>query len=322
MIGAGVTGLACARALQANANDDIEVVVLDKARAPGGRMSTRRSPVGAFDHGASVLDPADAGGYDPGGVLEPFTVRVAGDPSPRPIGLVPVPSASAYPKALAEGTDVRVGVHVAPLDPPGPDGDFVLSDRDGAEVVRADRLVLTAPAPQVAELLEVAHPAMAGVAGGVGFAPCWSAMVAFGESLPGEVTAVLDAPALEWAIAERAKPGREPGERWVLRADKAWSTEHLEDDAGAVARALLDVFAAAVGPGLPEPVHVEAHRWRYARVETAVAAPVLFDPAMPTLVAGGDWCAPLGPGLRAGTVGAALASGGALAATILRARQA
>jgi hypothetical protein len=59
--------------------------------------------------------------------------------------------------------------------------------------------------------------------------------------------AARDAGMLAWAVAEAAKPGRAPGERWVLQAAAAWSAEHLEDEPELVLGALLEGFRAAVG---------------------------------------------------------------------------
>ena len=60
IVGAGMAGLACAEALAGQGHD---LVVFDKGRGPGGRMSTRRvqTPVGEaqFDHGAQVFTAQD-----------------------------------------------------------------------------------------------------------------------------------------------------------------------------------------------------------------------------------------------------------------------
>ena len=57
VIGAGIAGIICARTLvQAGQR----VSVFEKSAGPGGRMATRDSPFGGFDHGAqyfTVRDP-------------------------------------------------------------------------------------------------------------------------------------------------------------------------------------------------------------------------------------------------------------------------
>lgn len=68
--------------------------------------------------------------------------------------------------------------------------------------------------------------------------------------------------------------------------------------------------AAAACLAVPlRPSYAEAHRWRFAQVETALGRPCQYDPAL-RLGAAGDWC--LGPRIEA-----AHDSGLALAQAIL-----
>ncbi|NBX83769.1 FAD-dependent oxidoreductase [bacterium] len=48
VIGAGISGLASARALQ---DQGFSVAILEKSRGLGGRMATRRDENGLWDHG-------------------------------------------------------------------------------------------------------------------------------------------------------------------------------------------------------------------------------------------------------------------------------
>ncbi|MGB5703206.1 MAG: FAD-dependent oxidoreductase, partial [Polyangiales bacterium] len=61
VIGAGLSGLACASALERR---DFDVRVFDKGRAPGGRISTRRVEIEGtevgFDHGAQYFTVRDS----------------------------------------------------------------------------------------------------------------------------------------------------------------------------------------------------------------------------------------------------------------------
>jgi len=49
VVGAGIAGLACARKL---IDAGHAVRVFEKSRGVGGRMATRRTPQGTYDHGA------------------------------------------------------------------------------------------------------------------------------------------------------------------------------------------------------------------------------------------------------------------------------
>ncbi len=312
VIGAGVTGLTCARAL---ADAGVEVVVREKARGVGGRLSTRRTEHGRFDHGAGVLRRQDVLDV-PGAELAPFAPRLAGAPAPSL--LVSVPGANTLPRALAVGLDVRPASHVAPLAPDG----LLLRDLDGAELGAFDRVVVTAPPAQVAELLARRSPDLAAHAATARMLPCWTAMVALPGSLRLPYDAVLDREPIRWAVAESAKPGRDGPERWTIQATAAFSAEHLEDPPQTVAAALLTALEhdarQAGGAALGEPVLLQAHRWRYARVGEALPEPFLHDLAAGVL-AGGDWCTPAAGSPSAGTVAAAQTAGAALATALLAA---
>ncbi|MEO0028791.1 MAG: tRNA 5-methylaminomethyl-2-thiouridine biosynthesis bifunctional protein MnmC, partial [Pseudomonadota bacterium] len=57
VIGAGMAGIACARTLMQAGH---RVTVFDKSRGASGRMSTRSSSFGTFDHGAQYFTVRDA----------------------------------------------------------------------------------------------------------------------------------------------------------------------------------------------------------------------------------------------------------------------
>tara|TARA_B100000900_G_C20331064_1_gene614215 strand:- start:465 stop:689 length:225 start_codon:yes stop_codon:yes gene_type:complete len=60
VFGTGLSGIACARALQA---EDVSVPLIDTGRCIGGRMVTRRTVVAGkaitFDYGAQYLDQSE-----------------------------------------------------------------------------------------------------------------------------------------------------------------------------------------------------------------------------------------------------------------------
>ena len=56
IIGAGISGLSCAKALE-QAGYDVEV--FDKGRNLSGRMATRRNDLSEFDHGAQYFTAKD-----------------------------------------------------------------------------------------------------------------------------------------------------------------------------------------------------------------------------------------------------------------------
>ena len=170
-----------------------------------------------------------------------------------------------------------------------------------------DAVLLALPSPQAAPLLAaIAHPFAAAAARTV-IAPCWAVMAVFDQRLDLPDTQRPSSGPLGWIARDSARPGHAAGpEAWVLHATADWSRAHLEDGPDSVIEALLQAFPASA-----KPVHVSAHRWRYALVETPLGQSCLWDPAA-SIGLCGDWC--LGPRIEA-----AYDSGVALARAVLAA---
>jgi hypothetical protein len=284
VIGAGMAGLACADALAERGHSP---TLFDKGRGPGGRMSTRRverdGATLGFDHGAQYFTARDPG----------FRARVAEWeragvaarwPAAGPDAWVGTPGMNAPVRAMAGAHDVRWGSRVEAVRRDGAGWRL-----DGAAAEGAfDAVVVAAPSEQAATLLAPA-PGFAALAAASRTLPCWTLMAAFDAPLPIPGDAMRDLGAVGWAARDSAKPGRAPGERWVVQAGPDWSTAHLEETPETVAPALLELFAREAGVDLPRPAHLQAHRWRYARSRPATdSAGALWDASL-RIGACGDW---------------------------------
>ncbi|WP_343344313.1 NAD(P)-binding protein [Sphingomicrobium sp. XHP0239] len=289
IVGAGMAGLACARALT-DADANVQVRLFDKGRGPGGRMSARRATVGGdtlrFDHGAQYFtarDPAFRSLVDEWKAAS-VVARwpVAGDDA-----FVGTPAMNAPIRALAADHDVRFACRIDRAE--RREGKWTLLSGESEETGPYDALIVAIPAEQAAPLLASHDDEMASAARATVSDPCWTVMVRFTEPLDRPDT-LCDAGAIGWAARDSAKPGRDGRECWVIQAGPDWSRAHLEDDADTVATALLDAFSAA-GRDLPPHDHLAAHRWRYARSGSA-GRDFLWNGDL-RLGACGDWL--LGP---------------------------
>jgi len=300
VVGAGLAGLACAGRLRESGH---AVTIFEKSRGPGGRASTRHEGPLAFDHGAqyfTVRDPEFrrvVERWHALGVARRWRGEVAvlgdgesvceRDPVERWVG---VPGMSALGRQLAGGLEVAYETRVAEVRR---DGDlWRLAADDGTEFGRFQAVVVSAPPPQTAALLERGAPAMAARAGAAPMAPCLAVMAAFERSLelPFAGAFVRGGSPLSWVACDSSKPGRSAdAETWVLHAGPGWSEAHLEDQPESVAAALLRAFGEALERRLDRPAHLRAHRWRYALPLATLEERCLRDETG-TIAACGDWC--------------------------------
>lgn len=309
IIGAGMAGLAAARALKAAG---LEPTLFDKSRGLGGRMATRRvddPALGAltFDHGAQYFTakgPAFRAVVDDWCAAGRATAWFNG-------GYVGTPGMTAPARALAEGLTVVGGCPVTGLRRAA-DG-WTVATASGAVDTPGNggfaAVVLAVPAPQAVPLAASAGVAMPALAA-VRYGPCWALMLAFDAPLGLDWNHLRreDGP-IGWVARNASKPGRAGGaETLVVHAGPDWSRQHLELTPEAAEAALDPLWRAATGI-TAAPRFVSVHRWRYALVEETAGEACLWD-ADTKLGACGDWC--LGP-----RVEAAFDSGAAMAARVI-----
>jgi predicted NAD/FAD-dependent oxidoreductase len=271
VVGAGLAGLVAASRLVAGG---CAVTVFEKSRGLGGRLATRRSEWGPFDHGAPVVH---CEAWQVASLAAEGTCVRWGD-----LGHVGMPGMSALVRPLGAGVDVRTEAEVAAVEP-GPDG-VTLRFKAGGEEGPFARVILALPAPQVLRIAGALDGAEA--LRGVEMGPVWTLMAAFGER-PDLPDIVRPGGALDLVVRDSAKPGRE-GERWVAHASHDWTRERLEREKEAVLPVLLAEMEDVAEGRLPRPVHVAAHRWRFGLTERALGAPFAAL-AGGVVLAGGDW---------------------------------
>jgi renalase len=298
IVGAGVAGASAAQAL---ARAGCSVQVLDKARGPGGRASTRRDDYAAFDHGAQYFtarDPAfrNALASPPLaaqwarwegriGAWEGREVSPAGDQE----RLVGVPGMNALARSLLGGVERCYGARVAVIE--RQDTTWRLLDEAGVLLARASALILTAPPSQSAALLGDQAPGLRALCEGVRMLPCWALMARYARRIEIDWDGLfVNAGPLSWCARNGSKPGRAGPESWVLHASPLWSAEHLECEPAAVVGPLLAAFSAVAGASAAKPVAVHAHRWRHALADPPLAIGCAWDPGLRIGLAG-DWLA-------------------------------
>jgi renalase len=303
VVGAGLAGLAAARAMQ---QAGYSVLVLDKSRGLSGRAATKRLDNGAVvDYGAPCFTVRN----------EPFRQFVQ---QLERRGLAHIwqygihqmhhgiieKSPDGYPRyALKDGINtigkaLREMPNQAPLEVvQNALVSAVWSNHFGYRVVcengdiyTARAVLVNTPAPQALALTRSTlenqtYHALERVK----FAPCWTLIAAL-DSPPDVAWQALrlEHEVLAWASLEHGK--QRQAAALVLHANAAWSAEHLEFNSQTIAPMLLEVAQKTFGQWV-QPTQVLAHRWRYAHATTPHPAHYL---AQDGLVFCGDWCAPQG----------------------------
>ena len=302
VIGAGIAGLACAGALRRRA---VQVTLFEKSRGPGGRVATRLTEQGSFDHGAPYftvhthrfehfVERWVAAGVVvrwPGRLIAFDRRRVIERPlaAERYVGAGGMHELGRH---LATDLDIRYETQVARLE--RRNGQWNLyDDKRPLPMARGfDALVVTAPSPQTAQLLSDLSP-LATIARSVEWESVWTAMVALSRpsGIDYDAALIYDDPILGWIGRDDSKPERASvtgvAERWVLHANPRWSRKYLELAPDAAAHWLGRAFSARVG----RPVRVRAlfgHRWRYATPIRPLKEDCLWD-AQARVGVAGDW---------------------------------
>ncbi|MEO8022645.1 FAD-dependent oxidoreductase [Polaromonas sp.] len=319
VVGAGMAGIACARTLMQAGH---QVTVFEKSRGPGGRMSTRNTEFGGFDHGTQYFTVRDtrfekALATSPG-LVRPWsanTVRildeagrvVAASLPPKEAHWVATPGMNALLKQWAQPLDaagalmLETQVIRMERDKLHPERWQLQTEGPGASsrvYSGFDHVVLAVPAPQAHALLLSSQQgkALMPVLGGIVIAPCWTLMLAFPQAMqptlphlgPHWNAARSTHHRIAWLARESSKPGRSAIERWTVQASPEWSERHLEDDDERVKAKLLKAFTEVTGiRALPS--HAAVHRWRYAQTTEPLGQSHLWDDKL-GVGACGDWC--------------------------------
>ena len=289
IIGAGMTGITAARALR---HAGIDVNLVDKGRAVGGRMATRRIGEATFDHGAQhVSVRTEAFEREIDGLVQNGTAGVwfrsesithrEREIENRYAG---IGGMRRIPEALAEGVAVNTGVAVDRLRI---DTGGVPAFAGGTPVAAADAAILTPPLPQTRALLAASNVDRGDSVASFG-------RIEYDATLA--VMAVLDAPAdlpdghrafdggpIGWLADNQAK-GVSAVPALTIHSSAGFARTHLEMEPRAW---MAELLAAARPFHRGSVADAVAHRWRFAQPRTTLATgAIAIDAPVPVVLAG------------------------------------
>ena len=150
IVGAGITGLAIGTFLKEKSPHD-EIVVLEKSRGVGGRIATRRTDHGKFDHGAQFYTAGKSiqtlhQRWQTEGLVKKWFDSDGGPKFMSPSGM------TALAKSLAANLSIELGFKVLKVNSTGKPGWEV--EIENHPPILCGRLILTAPMPQNLEILD------------------------------------------------------------------------------------------------------------------------------------------------------------------------
>jgi predicted NAD/FAD-dependent oxidoreductase len=298
IIGAGLAGLVVARGLQANH----DVTVFEKSRGVGGRMATRYAGDFEFDHGAQFFTARSETFRDylapliSAGVVADWPVQFAEFRGNELLSTRSWNESYAHyvgvPRMNAVGKYLANNLHVVPDTSVGKmsrrDGFWHLYDVGGTRLGRFDWVVLTAPAPQSAELAG-ASTTIRLHATSVQMQGCFALMLGMADlpDLSWQAALVRDAD-ISWISLNSSKPGRPAKTSFVVHSTNAWADRHIEAPAADVRSHMLTQFSMVTGLEESSVDPVDLHRWRYANLARQHGQAFVVDPDQ-NLAACGDW---------------------------------
>lgn len=287
VVGAGMAGLTAARDLGAAG---IRCIVVDKGRAVGGRMASRRVGGARFDHGAQHLiarSPAFGAalrGWEQAGAAVPWTrITTRADRGPE-LRYTGAGGMRAIPEHLAAGLDVRLGTELTSLT--WSDGG-VTAGVGGSPLVTADAVLLTPPVPQTLRLL---GPAAARIGAGerralagISYEPCLAVLAVLAErpALDDGYSEPASGP-VAW-VADNQHKGVSAQPAVTIHSSPAFAAARLDEPP----EAWVPDLCAAAASRLAAPIEAAVgHRWRYSMPRATLDTGCAAVGAAPVVVAG------------------------------------
>jgi len=291
VIGAGISGLSCARELVVRG---YVPVVFEASDRLGGRCSSLNTRIGWFDDGAQVIDgPTRLAAHAtqrPGmlAALHPWTQPIAPSDTEYPgkasgsdesevledtalelMGAVGVPSMAALAGEIAQPLDVRLNTPIDQVYRLG--ASWVLRHKTCDIDEDFQAVVLAVPAPSALPLAAESVELRAAL-GAVRYRNRWVLLLGSERAVGLPNHQVFQGGPIERIAAMHSKPGRATGlpQRWFIEASERWSHEHRFDDPETVAELLHDNFQACAKRAVI-PSFLLAHQWHHAYADTPVA---------------------------------------------------
>lgn len=299
IIGAGFAGLVLANQLK----NFGEITIFEKSRGVGGRMASRTKDDFIFDFGCQFFLAKNSQFKN---FLQPYidkkivqslegnfveidnykiTYQRLWDIAKN--HYIATPKMTNLCKEMASGLNVISQTKIAKLNKIN--GLWQIFDDKENFVGDFNWIFFAIPPLQVADILpqeccffdELTKFKMMG---------CFALMLGFSQSLNLNFDfALIKNSIISWIGSESSKPHGSKANGYTILARNSWADSHIDDDPELIKSQLIAEFEKIINQKLPEIIHLDLHRWRFANItkqENSVG--YLFDKNL-QLGACGDW---------------------------------
>ena len=327
VIGAGLSGLMCASALQ---QGGYEVIILDKSRGVGGRCASRRVDNIPLDHGLPYLEIQGSNTENLVKQLQQDNIlqlwqgdiyELDGDSNLRKIPMIKRYVANSgintIAKYLAKDLDIRKQHRATEIKlNKNKSWEIIYHSNNKIASIYSKKLVIAIPAPQALELVisirDQLPQEFITQLQSVTFHPCIAVMAEYDskylEQLPSWQGVRFNKNSdLAWIASDSSKRKHPTKTIFVLHSTAQFAKNYLESsDLMSVGKNLLETASSQLLPWLNSPQNFQVHRWRYAIPNHYLSVPYISINNTLPLICCGDWCggnnieAALNSGLLAG----------------------
>ena len=324
IIGAGISGLAVARALRENISPNkLSIDIVEKSRGFGGRMSCRQTKVGTsllfFDHGAQfftartkefqiLLTPLIKSGLIREWLPKLVTLSATKKIYKRDWfekHYICCHGMNGLAKSLVsqlKGNDVNIRTNakvknIIRLNASSGKKHWQAQIGEEEQKLGYDWIISSIPAQQNLQIFHKAQLKPSLNLESFGHSPCFSFMLALKSnfSLPFDAAVVKESP-ISWISNTSSRRANDSIDGLVIHSTNTWAEENIEKDNEAIADILFENLTRILmkidnsyGNLAQNIDHTDIHRWAHAKTKNKAGRDFLINKDQ-GLGFCGDWC--------------------------------